>query len=526
MENVFKGRSLCVIEDFSIDERKYLFFQVRKLKEAIITNNTKIMDSFRIDDLDFGIYEVFLENSTRTKESFRNAAKFHKIKLTEMSTVSSSFNKGESYADTFNTLSGYHNAIFIIRSKVEGVCKWLSIECQAYAKRNNLPFKPIFINAGDGKHEHPTQELLDEFTFIEDNNWSTDSLHLAVVGDLFHGRTVHSKANGLKIFDKVKVDLIAPDDLQMPENYYNRMLENGYSVRKFTSIEEYLKQKDIAKKWYFTRPQLERMGEKILNKQEELRSYITFRPEFLDKIDPTTKFYHPLPRHKLHPVIPTFLDETPFNGWERQSINGMYTRIVLLGLVSGKIGQDYSSKAEENEYQDEEYIIAVDKNLLNKKVKKVSEGVHPINEGLVIDHILKGGTPEEIRKHMRLICKVMKLNGLKGGEWVSNSGEQYKGIIFRPCKINFDRKQLKRLAAVAPGCTLNIIRDGKVQEKFRTKMPPRIYNFEDLMCCNDACISNETQGESAPALFYKTVENKYVCAYCGKEHTFQEIWKG
>ncbi|MGH0052711.1 MAG: bifunctional aspartate carbamoyltransferase catalytic subunit/aspartate carbamoyltransferase regulatory subunit, partial [Sphaerochaetaceae bacterium] len=209
-QNVFAGRSLCVIEDFSKEERMYLFEQVRTLKQAMESRDESKLAPFRIDNRDFGIYEVFLEDSTRTKESFRNAANFHHVKVSELNSDSSSFNKGESYTDTFNTLSGYENTIFIIRSKLEGVTRHLEDACSAYAERNSLYRKPIFINAGDGKHEHPTQELLDEFTFLEDNAWSNEDLHLALVGDLFHGRTVHSKADGLKIFNHVKVDLIAP----------------------------------------------------------------------------------------------------------------------------------------------------------------------------------------------------------------------------------------------------------------------------------------------------------------------------
>ena len=102
--NVFKGRSLTVIEDFSIEERRYFFKKVSELKKAIIENNEAVMDSFRINDPDFGMYEVFLEDSTRTKESFRNAAKFHHAKVSELLCSSSSINKGESYADTFNML--------------------------------------------------------------------------------------------------------------------------------------------------------------------------------------------------------------------------------------------------------------------------------------------------------------------------------------------------------------------------------------------------------------------------------------
>jgi len=523
--NTFKGRSLCVIDDFTKEERLYLFSQVRKLKEAVKRGDKKTLDSFRINDPDYGIYEVFLEDSTRTKESFRNAIAFHHAKLTEMSADNSSFNKGESYADTFNTLCGYNNRIFIIRSKVEGVCAYLREECSEYAERNSLGFKPVFINAGDGKHEHPTQKLLDEYTFLEDNNWDTSYLHIALVGDLYHGRTVHSKADGLKLWDKVKVDLIAPQELSMPSQYITKMKDNGFEVRVFSSIEEYLKNnEEIATKWYFTRPQLERMGEKILQKQDELRATITFKEEFMPLLKENTKFYHPLPRHKVHPTIPTFLDKTPLNGWERQSINGMYTRIVLLGLVAGKIGDDFVSTEKHEVKKEEEWIREVIPT--NEKKRVISEGVNPIRDGIVIDHILSGENPEEIRRHMIMIRKVMALDGLKGGEWVSQgSGGFYKGIIFRPGFFSLDHKAIKRLAAVAPGCTLNIIENGKVTKKIKTKMPPRIYNFDDLMCTNEACISNDTQSENVGAMFIRTSDNNFRCAYCGRVHSFKEIFK-
>ena len=67
---------------------------------------------------------------------------------------------------------------------------------------------------------------------------------------------MHSKADGLKIFDKVTVDLIAPSELMMPDSYIEIMKENGFTVNIFSSIEEYLEKGEIAKLWYFTRPQL------------------------------------------------------------------------------------------------------------------------------------------------------------------------------------------------------------------------------------------------------------------------------
>ncbi len=527
MSNNFIARSLCVINDFSIEERVYLFEKVTKLKKAMAANDKKTIDSFRINDPDFGIYEVFLEDSTRTKESFRNAAKFHLTKVSELSASNSSFNKGESFSDTFNTLAGYSNSIFIIRSKVEGVCAHLENKCSQFAQRNNLVRKPSFINAGDGKHEHPTQELLDEYTFLEDNDFCYDEIHIALVGDLLNGRTVHSKANGLKIFKKIKIDLVAPEDLAMPETYINIMKNNGFEVNIFSSIEDYLNSPNIATKWYFTRPQLERMGEQILKRREELTAAITFRKEFINKLPSNTKFYHPLPRHKLTPTIPTFLDKTSLNGWEKQSINGMYVRIILLALIGGALGEDFvSSGTEETEYLDEEYIFKVETSKKIKKKKDYSEGVNPIENGVVIDHICRGDTPKEIREHMALISQVIELDDSRGGEWVSGgSDSKFKGIIFRPGSKNFTRKELKRLAAIAPGCTLNIIKDHNVVEKYRTTMPPRIYNFDNLCCKNEDCISNPTQGEGVEAMFYRTKEQTFICNYCGQAHSFKEIFK-
>jgi len=531
MSNPFVGRSVSVINDLSIEERKYLFEKTRILKDAYTSSDEAALEQFRINNRDVGIYEVFLEDSTRTRESFRNAAAFHGVKVSDLAADTSSFNKGESYADTFNTLAGYANNIFIIRSKLEGVCTWLDEATTAYAQRNNLKRLPSFINAGDGKHEHPTQELLDEFTFLEDNGFRTDHLHLALVGDLYHGRTVHSKADGLTLFDSVEVDLIAPPELMMPEHYLAKMKENGYTVRLFDSIEEYLGQDHISSKWYFTRPQLERMGERILKNQQNLRKKVSWTGKLDFRLPEGTKFYHPLPRHRIHPTIPTEVDGTSLNGYERQSINGMYVRITLLAMLAGKIGDDYTGLVNVTENQDkEEYIVNVTSVQMEAPgtSQRVSEGVNPIRNGIVIDHIGKGESPSTIRRSMALIIKVLNLADERGGEWVSTSNSAegaYKGIIFRPGVNEFSRKELKRLAAVAAGCTLNVIKEGKVEAKYRTHLPPRIYNFDDLSCRNDACISHPDHDEGVPARFLRTRENRYVCAYCHTEHNYQEIWR-
>ena len=114
--------------------------------------------------------------------------------------------------------------------------------------------RPSFLNAGDGRHEHPTQEALDQFSFLEQLNWDRSEIHLALVGDLANGRTVHSKADGLQVFARVVVDLVAPQELRMPEVYVKKMKDAGMIVREFASIHEYLEQAEAegrtAKIWY------------------------------------------------------------------------------------------------------------------------------------------------------------------------------------------------------------------------------------------------------------------------------------
>src|SRR5690606_38108173 len=183
----------------------FLYHQTNRLKKK--WKNKEDCSEFEIKLPSVGIYRVFTEPSTRTKESFINAAKFHKNAKTNIfESEHSSFNKSESYIDTFNMLTGYSDhSIFVVRTKLVGTCKLLDEKVSEYAFRHSLN-KPSFINAVDGKHEHPTQEILDEYTFLEQLNFDNSYIHIALVGDLLHGRTVHSKVSGLRISKYVLVD--------------------------------------------------------------------------------------------------------------------------------------------------------------------------------------------------------------------------------------------------------------------------------------------------------------------------------
>lgn len=521
---IFAGRSIAVVKDLNREEQWYLYQKTRELKEAVRTGGD--LTPFKINDPDHGIYLLFLEDSTRTKESFRNAALFHGAKMNMFDAGSSSFNKSESLTDTIRMLFGYSaTSTFIIRSPQEGVCRMLEEAIGDYARKIGYPV-PAFINAGDGKHEHPTQEFLDEFSFLEQKKWDRSRIHLVLTGDLFHGRTVHSKVDGLRIFDEVHVDLVAPPELSMPPYYEERMLENGFRIRKFSSIDEYLNQDEIADIWYFTRLQLERMGDEIKDKADSLRRAVTFRKSFIDKVPATTKFYHPLPRHRVYPVVPPFLDPTSLNGWDEQSINGYFTRIIEIAMVGGRLGVDYRGKESSSEREEAPFVEEVPVSGRAPKEDTYKVGIKPVENGIVIDHIGRGTDLEKIWDHIDKIRRIMKLNIRSShGVYHSNDADQFKGIISLPDVTSFDQKQIKMIGAVAPNCTVNIIQNHHVVKKYRMHMPPRVYNFEEIACRNENCISHPSHHEPIYPEFFRSASNTYVCKYCEVSHTFQEIWR-
>lgn len=522
----FKGRSITVVNDLSVDEQRYLYRKARELKSELLAGGKA--EQFRINDQDFSTYLIFLENSTRTRESFRNAAEFHGSRVNLFDTATSSFAKNESITDTIKMLVGYApESLYVIRSKQEGVCRWLAESLGPWADRNGYP-RPSFINAGDGKHEHPTQEFLDEFSFLEQLGWNEDSIHLALIGDLYHGRTVHSKADGLKIFGKVVVDLVAPPDLAMPEFYVDKMRRNGFEVRIHGSLDEYLASGKVAPIWYFTRLQLERMGESVLDKAPALRKAVTFRKDMLDKLDQSTRFYHPLPRDRFNPTIPTFLDDTRLNAWDKQSANGYYTRIVEMAMCAGVIGQDFAGTGVEPTEHDENFVVEAEIHQHAKPEYKV--GIKPVENGLVIDHIASGQPLQAIWDQIDRIRRVLGLNLRSShGVYHSNLGpDHFKGIISVPDVLAFDHKDLKKLGALSPGCTLNLIKNHVVFKKYRMGMPPKIYHFKEISCRNEHCLSHPQYGEQIEASFIRKTDargrHSFVCRWCEREHEYSEIW--
>lgn len=524
----FLAKTCDVIRSLSLDQQRYIYEKTKELKQAIQDKNISLLDKFKINDPTFGIMEVFLENSTRTKESFRNAIAFHNVKGAIFDVWSSSINKKESYADTFNMLAWYENKIFIVRSKLEGLCTWLGKTATAYAERHGNQLPAAYINAGDGKHEHPTQEMLDQFSFLEQHNRDRSHIHIALIWDLLHGRTVHGKVEGLRIFDQVTLDLIAPDELQLPKKYIKLCEEYWYTLNIFDSLDTYLKQSKKASSWYFTRVQLERMWEDILKKSVSLRSAITISRQYLSLLSEheqqSIQFYHPLPRDKTCPVLPSFLDDLSLNGRERQSQNGLYLRIVLLwALAWVPYLNDFKHNQANSTFQENSNITYISPvRSFTSKPKVISEWVNPLKNGIVIDHICTWRDPLEIRSYMQLMVQELQLDWRWWERIGQSSSWAYKWIIFRP-GMKSNEKFQKKCAALCPGSTLNIIGDEIVQKKLRLGMPPKIYWFEKISCTNTSCISHPSHQEWVQAEFTRMYENSFICHYCKKPHTFGQI---
>ncbi|CAE7327303.1 pyrBI [Symbiodinium natans] len=298
LEGGLAGRTIHEVRDLSAAEQLYLYERTRRFKarkrdanpEAEGPALCEIPDDAveeRVDNPDCTVYLIFMEGSTRTRESLRNAAVYHGVKVNEFQAETSSFQKNETITDTMKMLSVYstQRSVFVIRSVLEGVCSWLRTAMGNHAASMGVPL-PSFLNAGDGLFTHPIGEFVDMYSLLEQNRWNRETVHLALVGDLAHGRTAHSKVEGLKLFQKVTVDLVAPEIFSYPVEYRNRMREEGFEVREFASVEEYLEKAagSIADVWYFYKPQFSKCGDLSAMRLSELRTQVSFREEFLPKL--------------------------------------------------------------------------------------------------------------------------------------------------------------------------------------------------------------------------------------------------
>lgn len=259
---------------------------------------------------------LFFEPSTRTRLSFE-AAMYdlggHVLGFSEAQSSSSA--KGESVADTVRTVS-YYADIIAMRHPKEGAPMVAAMNCDI----------PI-INAGDGGHNHPTQTLTDLLT-IKREKGRFDNLTIGFCGDLKFGRTVHSLIGAMSRYKNVRMVLISPDELKIPDYVKQTVLdEKGIEYTETNSLDEAMPGLDIL---YMTRVQRER----FFNEQDYIRlkdSYV-LTPEKLKTAKSDLAILHPLPRVN---EISVAVDKDSRACYFKQVKNGKFIRMALIMMLLG-----------------------------------------------------------------------------------------------------------------------------------------------------------------------------------------------
>jgi aspartate carbamoyltransferase len=258
---------------------------------------------------------LFYEPSTRTSSSFVAAIQRLGGSVIQINNVTfSSVSKGETLQDTVKTLECYSDAI-VLRHPEKGS----AAEAAAAAS------KPI-INAGDGPGEHPTQALLDAYTIVEEMG-TLDGLTITMVGDLKYGRTVHSLARLLTMYD-VKINYVSPEILAMPEYLVTEVAATGTEQTETTDLESVLGDTDVL---YVTRIQKERFEDPT--DYDNVKDSYVITSQVMQGAKDNMIVMHPLPR--VGEIAPEF-DNDPRAAYFRQMEYGMYVRMALLALVLGR----------------------------------------------------------------------------------------------------------------------------------------------------------------------------------------------
>lgn len=314
-----KGQHLLSVKDISLDLINELF-NIADLMRPYASRQkiTRVLEGAILGNM-------FFEPSTRTRVSFGTAFNLLGGAVRETTGISNSaLAKGESLFDTAQVLSGYNDIICMRHPDAGSVTE--------FSKGSRVPV----INGGDGANEHPTQALLDLFTIqneLGNQNKSMNELSLTLIGDLKHGRTVHSLCQLLALYKGLKIQLISPQALAMPSQYIDQLSNAGHMVTIGEKLEDGLPQANIV---YQTRIQEERFGS-----QQEANLY---RGQFrLNKAiysqlcQKNTVIMHPLPRDSRKEANELDNDLNDEQGFAifRQTDNGILVRMAIFACILG-----------------------------------------------------------------------------------------------------------------------------------------------------------------------------------------------
>ena len=303
----FKGRDIVSIEDFSREEINYIL-NISHSMEPLAAKGSDMLKGKILANL-------FFEPSTRTRLSFEAAMlKLGGSTIGFAEAEIASVRKGENLADTIRTVENYAD-IIALRHPLEGAAKLA-------AEFSKIPI----LNAGSGAEEHPTQAFMDLYT-LQKEKGKIDGLKIALVGDLRYGRTVHSLAYALSLYN-IELYLISPESLRMRHEVI-RAIQNKISIVEDTNLEKIIPQIDVL---YVTRIQKERFPD--LAEYAKVKGIYKIDLKTLKSAKKDLIILHPLPRLD---EIAAEVDNTPQARYFQQVWNGIVVRMALLALVLGAV---------------------------------------------------------------------------------------------------------------------------------------------------------------------------------------------
>lgn len=303
----FKGRDIISIEDFSQQEINHIL-DVSKTMEPIAKTGSDMLKGKILATL-------FFEPSTRTRLSFETAMlKLGGSNIGFADAEIASVKKGENLADTVRTVENYADAI-TLRHNLEGSAK-------VAAEFSKVPI----INAGTGAEEHPTQAFIDLYTMRKEKG-KIDGLKIALVGDLRYGRTVHSLAYALALYN-VELYLVSPESLRMRKDVL-QSIKNKIAVTENADLETIISKVDVL---YVTRIQKERFPDAA--EYNKVKGAYKIDLKTLKGAKKDMIILHPLPR--VDEIAPE-VDATPQARYFQQVWNGIVVRMALLSLVLGAV---------------------------------------------------------------------------------------------------------------------------------------------------------------------------------------------
>lgn len=314
----FKGEHILSVQQFDRETIEQIFQIARNMQPyASRKKRTKVLEGAILGNL-------FFEPSTRTRVSFGCAFNLLGGEVRETTGMeSSALSKGESLFDTARVISSYSDVIAMRHPQAGSVAE--------FAEGSRVPV----LNGGDGANEHPTQALLDLFTIekeLASSGQQIDGMHIAMIGDLKFGRTVHSLSKLLRLYKNLTFTLIAPKELAMPDDIVG-LLENAGHKVTITDVLEGNLGADIV---YQTRIQEERFASKA--EANLFRGKFRLNQEIYTRYcKSNTVIMHPLPRDSRQEAneLDNDLNLNPNLAIFRQADNGILVRMALFALTLG-----------------------------------------------------------------------------------------------------------------------------------------------------------------------------------------------